>query len=68
MYFFQLLKKVKDTSLDIERAEQLRARNASLRESHQSDMQNIFKAIYLVKLDDAREIKNLSKSHRKKIS
>lgn len=30
-------------------------------------MQNIFKAIYLVKLDDAREIKNLSKSHRKKI-
>lgn len=30
-------------------------------------MQNIFKAIYLVKLDDAREIKNQSKSHRKKI-
>lgn len=30
-------------------------------------MQNILKAIYLVKLDDAREIKNLSKSHRQKI-
>lgn len=35
--------------------------------SHEKELQDIQKAIYLVKLDDAREVKNISQEHNKKI-
>lgn len=45
----------------------LRRRNQELRISHQKELQDIQKAIYLVKLDDAREVKNISMEHNKKL-
>lgn len=35
--------------------------------SHERELQDIQKAVYLVKLDDAREVKNISMEHTKKI-
>jgi hypothetical protein len=35
--------------------------------SHEKELQDIHKAIYLVKLDDAREVKNISNEHKRKI-
>jgi hypothetical protein len=34
---------------------------------HKSEMNNILKALYLVKLDDARQIKNTSLENRKSL-
>ena len=34
---------------------------------HEKSIEEIQKAIYLVKLDDAREIKNISENHKKKL-
>lgn len=34
---------------------------------HEKSLENIQKALYLVKLDDAREVKNISEEHRRKI-
>lgn len=45
----------------------LKKRNQSLRLEHERSLENIQKAIYLVKLDDAREVKNISEEHRRKI-
>jgi hypothetical protein len=45
----------------------LRARNHSYREMHKHEMNNILKALYLVKLDDARQIKNSSLENRKSL-
>lgn len=38
-----------------------------MRASHEKELQDIQKAIYLVKLDDAREVKNISQEHNKKL-
>jgi hypothetical protein len=35
--------------------------------SHEKELQDIQKAIYLVKLDDAREVKNISIEHNRKL-
>jgi hypothetical protein len=35
--------------------------------SHEKELQDIQKAIYLVKLDDAREVKVISDEHNKKL-
>lgn len=35
--------------------------------SHEKELQDIQKAIYLVKLDDAREVKNISMEHTKRL-
>lgn len=47
--------------------EYLRRRNQDLRASHEKELQDIQKAIYLVKLDDAREVKNISQEHNKRL-
>lgn len=38
-----------------------------MRISHNKELEDIQKAIYLVKLDDAREAKNISNQHKKKL-
>lgn len=38
-----------------------------MRLEHEKSLENIQKAIYLVKLDDAREVKNISDEHKRKI-
>lgn len=48
------MQKNKDTHEEVERVNQLRKRNQSVRMTHEKDLQDIQKAIYLVKLDDAR--------------
>ena len=45
----------------------MRRRNQDLRASHGKELQDIQKAIYLVKLDDARELKNASQEHNKRL-
>ncbi len=44
----------------MERLEYQRRKNQDFRLSHGKELQDIQKAIYLVKLDDAREVKNIS--------
>ena len=56
-----------DNSEEENRIEELRKRNRSYRSSHSKELGDIQKAIYLVKLDDAREVKNVSMEHRRKI-
>lgn len=52
-------------SKDIEtEVSQLRERNHSFREIHKKDMDNILKAVYLVKLDEARQMKSLSQQNK----
>ena len=51
----------------MERVENQRRRNQELRMSHEKELQDIQKAIYLVKLDDAREVKNISMEHNRRI-
>lgn len=62
-----LTQKQKDTSQEREKVEELRRRNQDLRMSHEKELQDIQKAIYLVKLDDAREVKNISIEHTRKL-
>lgn len=45
----------------------MRKRNQEIRLGHEKEIQDIQKAIYLVKLDDAREVKNISIQHSQKI-
>ena len=59
-------KKKDRTAIDDE-ISSLRARNHSYREMHKHEMNNILKALYLVKLDDARQIKNSSLENRKSL-
>jgi hypothetical protein len=61
------IQKDKDNSDEAERIEYLRRRNQDLRASHEKELQDIQKAIYLVKLDDAREVKNISQKHNEKL-
>jgi hypothetical protein len=49
-----VIQKEKDNSEELERVEYLRRKNQDLRASHEKELQDIQKAIYLVKLDDAR--------------
>ena len=51
---YLITQKEKDNSQQNERLEYLRRRNQDLRASHGKELQDIQKAIYLVKLDDAR--------------
>ena len=55
---------MKDANDELDRIENQRRRNQELRMSHEKELQDIQKAIYLVKLDDAREVKNISMEHR----
>lgn len=61
------MQKNKDTREEVERVNQLRKRNQSVRMTHEKDLQDIQKAIYLVKLDDARELKHQSDQHNRRI-
>lgn len=45
----------------------LKVRNSSYRQSHKHEMNNILKALYMVKLDDAQQIKNASLENRKSL-
>ena len=38
-----------------------------MRLSHQRELEDIQKAIYLVKVDDAREVKNISNEHKRRL-
>ena len=58
---------MKDANDELDRIENQRRRNQELRMSHEKELQDIQKAIYLVKLDDAREVKNISMEHRNRI-
>ncbi len=61
------IQKDKDNSDELARIEYLRRRNQDLRTSHEKELQDIQKAIYLVKLDDAREVKNISEKHSQRL-
>jgi hypothetical protein len=45
----------------------LKKRNQQMRSEHEREMNTIKKACYLVKLDEARELKSLSAAHERKI-
>ena len=62
-----ICQKSKDNSEEKRKLEELRLKNQSMRLGHHQELEDIQKAIYLVKLDDAREAKNISMRHRKKI-
>ena len=64
---YLITQKDKDNSQQNERLEYLRRRNQDLRASHGKELQDIQKAIYLVKLDDARQLKNASQEHNKRL-
>ena len=51
---------MKDNSDELDRLNELRKRNQDIRINHEKDLFDIKKAIYLVKLDDAKEVKNMS--------
>ena len=61
------MQRKKDHSAINDEISTLRARNHSYREMHKNDMNNILKALYLVKLDEARQIKNNSLENRKSL-
>ena len=61
-----LLKK-RDSSSEMNRISELKKRNHSLRLSHEKSLEDIRKAIYLVKLDDAREVKNVSERLKRQL-
>ena len=42
-------------------------RNQEMRLNHHKELEDIQKAMYLVKLDDAREVKNVSMEHRRRL-
>lgn len=59
--------KEKDNSEEMQRIDYLRRRNQQLKNTHEKELQDIQKAIYLVKLDDAREVKNISEKHAQRL-
>lgn len=47
--------------------ELLKKRNQQMKSEHEKELNTILKACYLVKLDEARELKSLSAAHERKI-
>lgn len=60
--------KARDNSGVEEEIRQMKERNHSYREMHKHEMNSILKAVYLVKLDDARQIKNASLENIKSLN